>query len=78
MNVGQLKTQWGDVHPVTLYLLDLEIENQLFPAIIVAGDAENDEIILGRNILNKLALLLDGPQQSTQTLSDVILWRLRT
>lgn len=28
---SQFVTQWGDVHPVTLYLVDLEVDGQLFP-----------------------------------------------
>lgn len=58
-----LVSQWGDIHRVVLYLVDIEIKNQVFPGIQVAGDETADEVILGRNFLNKLPLFLDGPQQ---------------
>jgi predicted aspartyl protease len=77
LNAGQLETQWGDIHPVTIYLLDIRINDQLLPNIVVAGDSEANEIVLGRNVLNKLALFLDGPQQKTEVLNAQITNRLR-
>lgn len=32
------------------------------------GDERGDEIILGRNVLNKLRLMLDGPAAVTKVL----------
>ncbi len=77
LNPGQLESQWGDVHLITIYLLDIEVADQILPGIVVAGDPSTDEIILGRNVLNKLALLLDGPQQQTEVLDDSTANRLR-
>ena len=78
LNPGQLETQWGDVHPVTIYLLDIEIGNQRLPGIVVAGDSETNEIVLGRNVLNKLPLFLDGPLQKTDVLDELTTSRLRS
>lgn len=78
LNPGQLESQWGDVHLVTIYLLDIEVVAQILPGIVVAGDPDADEIILGRNVLNRLPLLLDGPQQQTEVLDDSTANRLRT
>ena len=72
-----LVSQWGDLHSVTLYLVDLEIENLLLPGIYIAGDETASEIILGRNVLNKLPLFLDGPEQQTELLDDATVKRLR-
>lgn len=72
-----LISQWGDVHPVTLYLVDVEVEGQLFPGVMVAGDPTTDEIILGRNLLNQMPLFLDGPLQQTRLVADSDLRRLR-
>lgn len=79
LNPAQLETQWGDVHPVTIYLLDIEVDDRLLPGIVVAGDPAADEIILGRNVLNRLALFLDGPRQGTDVLDEnsVSRWRSR-
>lgn len=78
LNPGQLETQWGDVHQVTIYLLDIEVSNQRLPGIVTAGDPEADEIVLGRNVLNKLPIFLDGPMQQTDVLDDLTAGRLRT
>ena len=72
-----LVSPWGDRHAVILYLVDLEIEGQVFPGILVAGDETADEIILGRNLLNMLPLFLDGPQQQTHLVDDATVRRLR-
>jgi predicted aspartyl protease len=77
LNPAHLETQWGDVHPVTMYLLDVQIGAVRLPSVVVAGDPESDEIIRGRNVLNKLALLLDGPAQRTDGLDDATIKRLR-
>ncbi|MFZ4851346.1 MAG: hypothetical protein ACOYL7_19675, partial [Caldilinea sp.] len=72
-----LVSQWGDVHPVVLYLVDLEIEGQVIPGVLVAGDETTQEVILGRNLLNMLPLFLDGPQQQTYVVEDARARQLR-
>ncbi len=72
-----LVSQWGDVHPVVLYLVDLEIDGQVIPGILVAGDETTQEVILGRNLLNMLSLFLDGPQQQTYVVGDASAQHLR-
>ena len=73
-----LISQWGDEHPVILYIVDLEIENQVLPGVLVAGDETATEVILGRNVLNLLPLFLDGPQQQTYVVTDAIVRHLRS
>jgi hypothetical protein len=64
---------WSEQQAVTLYLVDLHLEHGVLPgveAIGVEDDAmdEYPEIILGRNVLNQLVLLLDGPRRQTDVL----------
>lgn len=73
----QLVSQWGDSHPVTLYLIDLNIDDLRLPGVYVAADDTATEIILGRNVLNKLPLFLDGPHLQTEALDDATASRLR-
>lgn len=77
MQETNLISQWGDEHPVILYIVDLEIDDQVLPGVLVAGDETTDEIILGRNVLNLLPLFLDGPQRQTHLLDDAQVRRLR-
>lgn len=49
--------------PVTLYQVDLHIADHKLVGIEVIGvDTDASEIILGRDVANRLILLLDGPQ----------------
>lgn len=47
------------------HTLDILVGSYRFLAIEVVADNHSEEIILGRNLLNKLVLLLDGPQNLT-------------
>jgi predicted aspartyl protease len=58
-----LRSQWGEHRMVTIYSLDIGIEGIKFPAVEVIGDPLGEEIILGRNLLNKLVMTLNGPLQ---------------
>ena len=62
---------WSSRQLVTLYLVDIHLAYGTLPGMEVIGiDSEDDEheVILGRNVLNLLILLLDGPQQQTTIL----------
>lgn len=75
---AQLRSPWGELHPVVVYLADILIGAERYPGIEVAADETDTEFILGRNLLNKLSLLLDGPHQVTQFLAEPAIQRLRT
>ena len=63
-----LHSQWGERRAVALYAVALEINQYRFDAIRVVGDEIGDEVILGRNLLNRLRLLLDGPAGMVEVL----------
>ena len=65
---AHLRAHWGGRRVVTIFMVDLEIENQLMPGIEVVGDEQGQEILLGRNVLNKLIILLDGPGRQADVL----------
>ena len=58
-----LRSQWGELRIAHLYLVDLKIKNLTLPGVWVVGDEIGNEIVLGRNVLNCLKLLLDGPSK---------------
>jgi predicted aspartyl protease len=58
---AQLRAPWGELPAVVIYLTDVVIGSERFPGIEFAADESESEVILGRNLLNKLALFLDGP-----------------
>jgi hypothetical protein len=61
-----LRSQWGERRSVYLYLVDLEINGVTLPGIYVVGDEVGDEVVLGRNALNKLVVTLDGPRKAAR------------
>jgi predicted aspartyl protease len=60
-NRKYLRSQWGERRLVDTYWLDIGIEGIRLPAIEVVADELGQEIILGRNLLNKLIITLNGP-----------------
>jgi predicted aspartyl protease len=66
---AQMRSQWGAPFPVTIHLVDLEIAGQLLPSVEVAADDQGEDILLGRNVLNELILLFDGPRAQTDVLT---------
>ena len=50
------------------YLVDIEVGPFTLPGVEIVGDDATDEILLGRDVLNRLRLLLDGPGRRTQLL----------
>lgn len=66
-----LRSQWGERRTVFLYLVDLQIGELTLPGIYVVGDELGNDIVLGRNILNQLRMLLDGPASLMQLLTNL-------
>ena len=56
-----LSSQWQDRRHVYVYEVDMRIGDEVLPAIDVAGDPLGNEILLGRNLLNRLDLRHEGP-----------------
>ena len=61
-----VRSQWGERRPAWLFLVDVQIGTLLFPGVEVVGDEQSDEIVLGRDVLNRLRIVLDGPQATTE------------
>jgi predicted aspartyl protease len=68
MDKAWLRSQWGERRLVAVYALDIHLDAFRLPAIRVVSDDRGNEIILGRDVLNKLRLLLDGPDQTIEML----------
>lgn len=60
-----IRSQWGERRKVLLYLVDVQVGEIRLPGIEEVGDDQTNEVILGRDILNRLRVLLDGPKQTT-------------
>jgi hypothetical protein len=56
----------GESREIHLYEVDLHIDTLLLSGVLVVGDDYGLEVILGRNVLNKFSLLLDGQRGETE------------
>jgi predicted aspartyl protease len=61
-----LSSQWGETFAVKTFTVDIGFGNLRLPSVRVVADDRSNEIILGRNVLNRLRLMLDGPKQETE------------
>lgn len=57
----RIRSHWGEWRAAQLFAVDIELGALRLPGVFVVGDEQGNEIVLGRNVLNKLRLLLDGP-----------------
>ena len=55
------RSLWGDSQLVHVYAVSLRVANLQIRALQVIGDAHGNELILGRSVLNRLHVTLDGP-----------------
>jgi predicted aspartyl protease len=68
----------GDRRPVATYYIDIALGDVLIPGVRVIAATARNETLLGRDVLNRLSLFLDGPWQSLQIPSDALVNRLRS
>jgi hypothetical protein len=65
----RIRSHWGEWRQVLVFAVDVAIDDLRLPAIEVVGDEVGSEIILGRNALNRLSLLINGPRQEIRVAS---------
>jgi predicted aspartyl protease len=69
--IGQTRkarSKWGERRTVTTFIVDILIHDSIYPGIEVVG-YEGSETLLGRDVLNRLWLSLDGPRETTEILT---------
>ena len=64
-----IRSHWGERRSVQVFLTDIEVDGVRLPGMLVIGDEVGSDVILGRNVLNRLRLLLDGPALRTEILA---------
>ena len=65
-----IRSYWGERRSVRIYLVDISLEGVLLPTVEVIGEKTTGPILLGRDVLNKLVLLLDGPGKKIKIFSE--------
>lgn len=64
-----LRSQWGERRTIFMYLVDVRISDVTLPGVYVVGDDMGNEMVIGRDVLNRLRLTLDGPALQLRLLS---------
>lgn len=67
----------GERKPVSLFFVDVYVGDQILPGIRVIADPDSEEVILGRDVLNKLPIFLDGPESTLVIPDERSVGRLR-
>jgi hypothetical protein len=60
----QVRGLWGGAKMVRLYKVDLLVSQIHVPDLEVV--ASDDDLLIGRDVLNQLRLLLDGPAETVE------------
>ena len=66
----RVRGHWGEWQQAQVFMVDLGIDGIRLPVVEVVGDEIGTEMILGRNALNRLKLLLDGPAGQVEILDS--------
>ena len=61
----RLRSHWGHATSAITYLVDIRYGNDTLPGIEVVADIHSKDVLVGRDVLNKLMLFIDGPALST-------------
>jgi predicted aspartyl protease len=62
-----VRSHSGDaLRRASVHKVDVLFDSIRLPSVEAVSDDWGNEIILGRNVLNKMQLLLDGPEQMTE------------
>lgn len=62
-----LRSQWGERRTVSIFHIEMRISDSLhLPWVEVVGDELGDEVLLGRDVLNQLRIILNGPKLSVE------------
>lgn len=70
MGTGRAHSIWGDSKPVELYAISFRLDHLRFNALRVLADDTSDEIVLGRFVLNRLKIVLDGPASMLEIVEE--------
>lgn len=66
---SRLRSHWGEYRDVSIYMVDMKIAGETLPGIEVIADDLGKDLLIGRNVLNRLLLLFDGYRQQIEVLT---------
>lgn len=67
--LARVRSHWGESRVARVFMVDMDVAGQRLPGVEVVADDQSDEVLLGRSVLNRLILLLDGPGRKADLLA---------
>ena len=61
----RLRSHWGHATSAITYLVDIRLGTGTLSGVEVVADTHSEQVLVGRDALNKLMLFIDGPALST-------------
>ncbi len=62
IDIVRVRGPWDSWRSARMFVVDIKIGDLLLPAVDVVG-VEGNDVVLGRNVINRLRLVLNGPDQ---------------
>jgi len=62
--VYHARSLWGETQSFSSFIVGIQMNGATLPGMVMLG-YDGDEVVLGRDVLNRLWLELDGPAQTT-------------
>ena len=69
IDINYIQSHWGERRQISVHSIDIEVDGEYLSAIEVVRDDAGKEILIGRNVLNRLIILLDGFKNQTDVLT---------
>jgi len=69
IDINYIQSHWGERRQISVHSIDIEVDGEYLSAIEVVRDDVGKEILIGRNVLNRLIILLDGFKNQTDVLT---------
>lgn len=57
----RIRSHWGEWRYVEQFLVEIEVGEFRLSGVLVVGDEIGDEVVLGRDVMNKLRVLIRWP-----------------
>jgi hypothetical protein len=67
---GRARSLWGDARTVDVYAVALALDGLRVAALQALADDQGQEIVLGRILLSRLKIVLDGPAAITEIVEN--------
>ena len=68
---GRARSVWGDARSVDIYIIALALEDLQISTLQVLADDQGHEIVIGRPVLNRLKMILDGPAAQIEIVDTI-------